>query len=206
MSLRRPPSEAAGGPSKQNLTGGDARWKIPECWRDESHESHRKKCQLNSTACPTRSNASVSEGWEQRGSKCPIRLPHAQVDSARRPYGPSAGMRPLAGGGAPPPRSSPRSAQSRRVATPRCAASAAMYPADLRACSRRTAARPGAPSTASAVVHYGGGGGGASKVAGPAALPGSFVVLLLLLLLLPLLGEGDAGAADRRLFGGHRSK
>ena len=81
MSLRRPPSEAVPVESKQNLTDGDARWKIPECWRDESHESHRKKCQLNSTACPTRSNASVSEGWEQRGSKCPIRLPHAQVDS-----------------------------------------------------------------------------------------------------------------------------
>ena len=82
VSLRRPPSEAVPVESKQNLTDGDARWKIPECWRDESHESHRKKCQLNSTACPTRSNASVSEGWEQPGSKCPIRLPHAQVDSA----------------------------------------------------------------------------------------------------------------------------
>jgi len=90
VSLRRPPSEAVPVESKQNLTDGDARWKIPECWRDESHESHRKKCQLNSTACPTRSNASVSEGWEQRGSKCPIRLPHAQVDSDswqhREPY------------------------------------------------------------------------------------------------------------------------
>ena len=81
MSLRRPSSEAVPVESKQNLTDGDARWKIPECWRDESHESHRKKCQLNSTACPTRSNASVSEGWEQRGSKCPIRLPHPRVDS-----------------------------------------------------------------------------------------------------------------------------
>jgi hypothetical protein len=50
------------------------------------------------------------------------------------------------------------------------------------ACSRRTAARPSAPSTASAVFNYEGGGGGASKVAGPAALPGRFLVLLLLLL------------------------
>ena len=70
--------------NQQNFTAGDAQWKIPECWRDESHESHRKKCQLNLTACPTRSNASVSERWEQRGSKCPIRLAHAQVDSSVR--------------------------------------------------------------------------------------------------------------------------
>ena len=49
------------------------------------------------------------------------------------------------------------------------------------ACSRRTAARPSAPSTASAVFNYERGGGGVSKVAGPAASPGSFVVLLLLL-------------------------
>jgi hypothetical protein len=32
LSLRRPPSEAVAGPSKQNLTVGDAWWKIPECW------------------------------------------------------------------------------------------------------------------------------------------------------------------------------
>jgi hypothetical protein len=43
VSLWRPPSEALPVESKQKLTDGDARWKIPECWRDESHESHRKK-------------------------------------------------------------------------------------------------------------------------------------------------------------------
>ena len=85
LSLRRPPSEAVGGPSKQNLTDGDARWKIPECWRGRMGKFLRKMFALNSRACSTRPNASVSEGWEQRGLTCPPRNPSAQVSSTLRP-------------------------------------------------------------------------------------------------------------------------
>ena len=37
--------------------------------------------ELNSRACSTRSNASVSEGWEQQKSSCIIRPPHAGFGS-----------------------------------------------------------------------------------------------------------------------------
>ena len=85
LSLRRPPSEALLVGSKQNPTDGDARWKIPECWRRRMEKFLRKMFELNSGACSTRPNASVSEGLEQRGLTCPPRNPSAQVSPTPRP-------------------------------------------------------------------------------------------------------------------------